>query len=280
LVKKRGNGGFVEGSQYELSSKEETIKLAGIWKFNIGAKLEALPNAVNLRWKPTSLHNSMIQPLKNYAVKGALWYQGEGNSGKPKEYVQLQTALIGELRTVFNNPNMPFLFVQLPNYMAVKDLPTESNWALLRESQPNTGMATTIDVGEWNDIHPHKKKEVGTRLALVAQNLVYGDSKVVCYGPKYESIQIENNKIMLSFSTFGSPMQFKGEGTHTNFAIAGEDKKFVWAEAKIENGKITVWSSAIPNPVAVRYAWADNPEGEKLYNSEGLPASPFRTDSW
>lgn len=286
LVKKRGNGGFIQGFQYELVTTDGSLNLAGTWKYKIGAKLDALPNAVNLRWKPTSLYNSMIQPLKNYAVKGALWYQGEGNSGKAKEYAQLLPALIGELRTVFNHPTMPFLYVQLPNYLKPTELPSESNWALLRESQlktlavPYTGMATTIDVGQWNDIHPHQKKEVGNRLALLAQNLVYGDSKVVCYGPKYESMQIENNKIVLSFSTFGSVMQFKGGGTHTNFAIAGEYKKFVWAEAKIENGKITVWSAAIPNPVAVRYAWSDNPEGEKLYNSEGLPASPFRTDSW
>jgi sialate O-acetylesterase len=286
MIKKRGNGGFVEGNKYALQTNIETIDLSGLWKYKIGAKLDALPNAVNLRWKPTSLHNSMIQPLKNYAVKGTLWYQGEGNAGKPKEYVQLQTALINELRVVFSNPNMPFLFVQLPNYQKVQPNPAESNWALLRESQlktlsvPNTGMATTIDVGEWNDIHPHKKKEVGTRLALIAQNLVYGDSKVVCYGSKYESMKVENGKILLSFSTFGSKMQFKGEGTHTNFAIAGEDKKFVWAEAKIENGKIIVSSPAVPNPVAVRYAWSDNPEGEKLFNTEGIPATPFRTDSW
>ncbi|WP_310560561.1 sialate O-acetylesterase [Flavobacterium sp.] len=287
LERKRGNGGFVEGLQYELvGSNEENMNLKGIWKYKIGFNQDALPNAVNLRWKPTSLYNSMIQPLKKYAVKGAIWYQGEGNAAKPKEYAQLLPALIGELRSVFNNPNMPFLYVQLPNYMKPNSNPSESNWALLRESQlktlsvPNTGMATTLDLGEWNDIHPHKKKEVGTRLALVAQNLVYGDSKVICYGPKYKSMQIEDNKIVLDFETFGSSMQFKGKGTHTNFAIAGEDKKFVWAEAKIENGKITVWSAAIPNPVAVRYAWADNPDGEKLFNSEGLPASPFRTDSW
>ena len=286
LIKKRGNGGFVEGMQYKISSKDETIDLAGTWKYKIGAKLDALPNAVNLRWKPTALHNAMIQPLKKYAFKGAIWYQGEGNAGKPKEYAQLLPTLIGELRNVFNNPNMPFLYVQLPNYLAVKPNPTESNWALLRESQlqtlsvPNTGMATTIDVGTWNDIHPHQKKEVGNRLALVAQNLVYGDKKVICYGPKYESMQIVNNKIVLSFVTFGSKMQFKGEGTHTNFAIAGADKKFVWAEAKIENGKITVWSTEVPNPVAVRYAWADNPDGEKLYNTESIPSTPFRTDSW
>ena len=286
IVKKRGNGGFVEGLKYELVGNEETVNLSGIWNYKIGFKQDALPNIVTLRWKPTALHNSMIQPIKKYAVKGAIWYQGEGNAGKPKEYAQLLPALIGELRSVFSHPNMPFLYVQLPNYLKPTELPSESNWALLRESQlktlsvPNTGMATTIDIGQWNDIHPHKKKEVGNRLAIIAQNLVYGDSKIVCFGPKYESMQIEKGKIMLSFSTLGSAMQFKGTGTHTNFAIAGEDKKFVWAQAKIENGKIVVWSNEVPNPVAVRYAWADNPDGEKLFNTEGLPASPFRTDAW
>jgi sialate O-acetylesterase len=286
IVKKRGNGGFVEGLRYELLGKDETIDLAGMWKYKIGAKLDALPNAVNLRWKPTSLYNAMLEPLKKFAVKGTIWYQGEGNAGKPKEYAILLPALIEEFRTLFKNPSMPFLYAQLPNYMAVKPNPSESNWALLRESQlktlsvPNTGMATIIDVGEWNDIHPHQKKEVGIRLALVAQKVAYNDDKVVYSGPKYESMQVENDKIILSFSNFGSQMQFKGEGTHTNFAIAGEDKKFHWAEAKIENGKITVWSAAITNPVAVRYAWADNPVGEKLYNTEDLPASPFRTDTW
>lgn len=286
VVKKRGNGGFVGGYQYALSNKDETIDLTGTWKYKIGTQLDALPNPVPIRWKPTALHNSMIQPLKKYAVKGAIWYQGEGNAGKPKEYGQFLPALINDWRTLFSKPSMPFLFVQLPNYGAEKPNPTQSNWAELRESQlktlslPDTGMATTIDVGEWNDIHPHKKKDVGTRLALVAQNLVYGDSKVIYSGPKYESMQIENNKIILSFSTFGSALQFKGEGKHSNFAIAGADKKFVWAQAKIENGKITVWSNEISNPVTVRYAWADNPDGELLFNPEGLPASPFRTDAW
>jgi sialate O-acetylesterase len=287
VVKKRGYGGFVHGFKYELNGKEETVSLASDWKYKIGFQLAALPNAVALRWKPTALHNSIIQPLKNVSFKGAIWYQGEGNAGKPKEYAQLLPTLINNWRTLFNQPKMPFLFVQLPNYQATKQEPSGSNWALLRESQlktlsvPFTGMATTIDVGQSNDIHPHRKLEVGNRLALVAQNLVYGDSKVICYGPKYQSMKIENGKIELSFSTFGSVMKFKGNAQITNFAIAGEDKKFVWGQAKIENGKIIVWNDAVPNPVAVRYAWADNPEnGQLLFNAEGLPASPFRTDSW
>jgi len=286
IVNNRGNGGFTPGLAYKIIGKEESIDLTGIWKYKLGTKLDPLPNPVNFNWKPSGLYNAMIEPLKNYSFKGVIWYQGEANAKRPKEYAQILPALINNWRTLFNTPSLPFLFVQLPNFMKIKDLPSESNWALLRESQlktlslPNTGMATTIDLGEWDNIHPKKKKEVGTRLALVAQKVVYNNPNIIYSGPKYESMQIENNKIVLSFSTFGSAMQFKGEGAHTNFAIAAEDKKFVWAEAKIENGKIIVWSAAIPNPVAVRYAWSDNPEGEKLYNTEGLPASPFRTDSW
>ena len=287
VVKKRGYGGFIHGFKYELNGKDETVSLASDWKYKIGFKTDALPNAVVLRWKPTAMHNSMIQPAKKVAFKGAIWYQGEGNSGKPKEYVNLLSTLINNWRTLFNQPKMPFMFVQLPNYQNTKTEPAESNWALLRESQlktlavPFTGMATIIDVGQSNDIHPHRKKEVGSRLALVAQNLVYGEKNVICYGPKYESMNIVNSKIEITFNTFGSAMQFKGNTQITNFAIAGEDKKMVWAQVKIENGKIIVWNDAVPNPVAVRYAWADNPEnGQLLFNAEGLPASPFRTDSW
>jgi sialate O-acetylesterase len=286
IVNNRGNGGFTPGLPYKIIGKEESIDLTGIWKYKLGPKLNTLPNPVNFNWKPMGLYNAMVEPLKNYSFKGAIWYQGEANARRPEEYAQILPALITNWRTLFNNASMPFLFVQLPNFMAVKDLPSQSNWALLRESQlktvslPYTGMATTIELGEWDNIHPKKKKEVGTRLALIARKMAYNDSKVIYSGPKYESMQIEKNKIILSFSVFGSAMQFKGKGTHTNFAIAADDKKFVWAEAKIENGKITIWSNEVPNPVAVRYAWADNPEGEKLYNTEGLPASPFRTDSW
>lgn len=286
IVANRGNGGFAPGMSYTIITKDEAIDLKGIWKYKVGAKLDPLPQPANIKLKPTGLYNAMIEPIKKYNYKGVIWYQGEANAKRPKEYAQILPALINNWRTLFKNSSLPFLFVQLPNFMAPKEVPSESNWALLRESQlktlsvPNTGMATTIDVGESNDIHPHKKKEVGTRLALVAQKVVYNDTKVVCSGPMFESMQIENNKIMLTFSTYGSAMQLKGEGSHANFAIAGEDKKFVWAEAKIENGKITVWSKEVPNPVAVRYAWADNPDGKKLFNTEGLPASPFRTDSW
>jgi sialate O-acetylesterase len=145
-------------------------------------------------------------------------------------------------------------------------------------------MATTIDVGDANDIHPVYKKPVGTRLALAAQRVAYGNDKIVSTGPMYKSMKIVGNTIELTFDTLGSALKFKSNGTpvgtHTNFAIAGSDKKFSWAQAKIEGNKVIVWNGNIANPVAVRYAWGQNPAGEKLFNTEDLPASPFRTDSW
>ena len=170
--------------------------------------------------------------------------------------------------------------------MEPRELPSNSNWALLREGQlntlslPNTGMAVAIDLGEWNDVHPLNKKDVGHRLALAAPKVAYHDQEVIHSGPMYESMEIEGHRIMLSFSTFGSMLKIEGNGELKYFSIAGSDRKFVWAKAKIENDKVIVWSDKISNPVAVRYAWADNPEGANLINKEGLPASPFRTDNW
>ena len=163
--------------------------------------------------------------------------------------------------------------------------PAESNWALLREAQsealalPNTGMAVAIDIGEWNDIHPLNKKEVGRRLALAAEKVAYSDDKVVYSGPIYQSMKIAGNKITLSFTNTGTGLIAKG-GSLKGFAIAGPDKRFVWAQATIDHNKVVVWSEEVFNPVAVRYAWADNPEGPNLFNAEGLPASPFRTDNF
>ncbi len=154
----------------------------------------------------------------------------------------------------------------------------------MREAQlktlavPNTAMAVTIDLGEWNDIHPLNKEDVGKRLALAAQKVAYGDEKVVYSGPIYQSMKIEGNKIIITFTNTGSGLTAKGDGELKYFAIAGADKKFVWAKAKIEDNKIVVWNDQMTNPVAVRYAWADNPEGANLYNKEGLPASSFGTD--
>jgi sialate O-acetylesterase len=174
--------------------------------------------------------------------------------------------------------------VQLANFMEAKEEPGESDWAELREAQlktlavPNTGMAVAIDLGEWNDIHPLNKEDVGKRLALAARRLACGDDEVVHSGPIYESMRIEGNKIVLAFAHVGSGLVSRGGGGLKHFAIAGADKKFVWAQARIEGSEVVVWNEDVTDPVAVRYAWADNPEGANLYNREGLPASPFRTD--
>jgi sialate O-acetylesterase len=194
----------------------------------------------------------------------------------------LLPALIADWRNKWQDSNLPFLYVQLPNFGDRNYLPSESNWATLREGQlktlsvPNTAMAVAIDLGEWNDLHPDNKKDVGIRLALAAEKIAYGEN-IVYSGPIYKSSETDGNKIIISFTNTGSGLiSIDGEPLN-QFAIAGADKKFVWANAKIEGDKVIVWNETITNPMYVRYAWADNPEGANLYNKEGLPASPFRT---
>jgi sialate O-acetylesterase len=174
----------------------------------------------------------------------------------------------------------------LPNFMEAKSQPSESDWAMLRESQlktlavPNTAMGVTIDLGEWNDIHPLNKKDVSKRLFLGAQRIAYGDEDVIASGPLYESMRIDGQKVILTFSNIGGGLISKGNAELQCFAVAGADRKFDWANARIEGNSVVIWSDKVLNPVAVRYAWADNPDGANLYNVEGLPASPFRTDDW
>jgi sialate O-acetylesterase len=214
-----------------------------------------------------------------------IWYQGESNTGRSKEYQELFPAMIRNWRQDWKQGDFPFLFVQLANFMEATQQPTESNWALLREAQlkslalPNTGMAITIDIGEWNDIHPLNKAEVGKRLALAAKHVAYKDNKIIYSGPVYKSMQKAGNGIILNFDHIGHGLDAKN-GLLQTFAIAGEDQKFVWAEAQIKGNQVIVSSKEIANPVAVRYAWADNPQGANLYNKDGLPATPFRTDNW
>jgi len=286
VINNSGNGGFVLDKPYEIISGNNTIDLKGDWQFCLGAKMEPLKSQTFIRWKPVGLYNSMIAPLLNYRIKGVIWYQGESNAKSPTDYGELFSALISIWRENWNQGDFPFLYVQLPNFMETKNKPSESNWALIREAQLNalsvlnTGMAVAIDIGEWNDIHPLNKKDVGKRLSLVAQKVAYGDEDVVFSGPIYQSMEIDENKIILSFNSLGGGLIAKGNDELKYFSIAGDDRKFVWANAKIENDKVIVWSDKVSNPIAVRYAWADNPEGANLYNQEGLPASPFRTDEF
>ncbi|MGD0037522.1 MAG: sialate O-acetylesterase [Bacteroidota bacterium] len=284
VISESGNGGFVLDKHYELITGGQTIDLKGDWQYRLGATMDPLASQTFIRWKPLGLYNAMISPLLSYAMKGVIWYQGESNAERPIEYRELLPALIQDWRKNWNKGDFPFLIVQLPNYMEAKEQPSESNWALLREAQlktlslPNTGMAVTIDIGEWNDIHPLNKKDVGKRLALAAQKVAYHDNNVVYSGPLYHSMKIIGNKVILSFTNIGGGLIAQGGAELTNFAIAGNDKNFIWAKALLKGNKVVVWNNKIQKPKAVRYAWADNPSGANLYNREGLPASPFRTD--
>jgi len=280
-----GKGGFVPDKRYEMIVGDQTLDLQGDWNYKVGEvfppKIEpAAPN----QFPPTALYNAMIAPLTSYALKGMVWYQGESNVSKPEDYAKLLPALAEDWRTQWKQPEIPFLYVQLPGFQDRTFLPTESNWAVLREGQrtslsiPKSGMAVTLDLGEWNDIHPLTKKPIGERLALAARKLAYGEN-IVSSGPIYASHQIEGNRIRIHFNETGSGLDInkQDEDVLTYFAIAGKDKKFVWAKAVIEGNQVVVWSDDVPEPKYVRYAWADNPDGANLINREGLPASSFET---
>jgi len=281
-----GKGGFVPDKPYCLFAGKDTIDLKGYWQYKVGEVFipgEGMGGGgIAAQNQPAALYNAMVAPVINYTIKGILWYQGEANSSRAAEYAKLQPAQIIDWRKKWQQDNIPFLYVQLPNFMDANYLPSESQWAELREAQlrslsvPNTGMAIAIDLGEWNDIHPDKKKNVGDRLALIADKIVYGKD-IVYSGPILQSSIIGENAITISFTNIGSGLITNDDEELREFAIAGPDKKFVWAKAKIEGDKIVVSSDKVPHPMYVRYAWADNPD-VNLYNKEGLPASPFRTD--
>ncbi|GHV13940.1 hypothetical protein FACS1894179_06050 [Bacteroidia bacterium] len=282
VISNSSRGGFVEEKPYKIIAGNDEIDLTGDWKYRIGAEMPPTGSQTFFQYKPTGLYNGMIAPFTNYRIKGFLWYQGESNTNRAEEYKILFPDLINDWRSKWNNPQLSFIYAQLPNFMKACEQPSESGWAELREAQrqalalPHTGMAVTIDAGEWNDIHPLNKKTVGHRLALEARRVAYNED-IVSSGPVYEGMKVEGNSIILTFSSVGS-------GLYTNldlqgFAIAGEDNKYVWANAVVlSNNKVKVWSNQIQNPVSVRYAWADNPEGANLRNKEGLLASPFTTE--
>ncbi len=289
VTNQNGKGGFVPDKPYCLFAGTDTIDLKGTWTYKVGEVYEprtgpAGPPPINLQYQPAALFNGMIAPIINYTLKGFLWYQGEANTSRAGEYARLQPAQIADWRNRWQQGPLPFLFVQLPNFMDVNYLPAESQWAELREAQaktllvPNTGMAVAIDLGEWNDIHPDNKKSVGDRLALAARAIIYGEKNLEYSGPLYESASINGDKITISFTHTGTGLVAIDGEPLNSFAIAGADKKFVWAHARIEDGKVVVWSERVPKPLYVRYAWADNPDAANLYNKEGLPAGPFRTD--
>jgi sialate O-acetylesterase len=283
VVSNIGKGGFVLDKEYALVSGNQKIDLKGEWKIALGFASQPMPSGqTTFHYQPAGLFNAMIAPMLNYPIKGVIWYQGESNTGKYQEYKQLFADLIQTWRTRWNQAQMPFLFVQLANFMKAQNTFTESNWAELRNAQfqtlklKNTAMAVTIDVGEWNDIHPLNKKTVGERLALAARKLAYQEN-IIHSGPIYKSMQLKNDEIILNFDHVDGGLIARG-GKLKEFYLAGADKVFLKAEAIISGKQIIVKHPQIKNPVAVRYAWADHPEGANLYNQAGLPASPFATD--
>ncbi len=295
-----GKGGFVPDKPYYLEAGGEKLDLRGDWQYKVG-QVYPPPHAPIHGWstifhpqeEPTSLFNTMVAPAQPYAIKGFLWYQGEANAGNPAEYNVLLPALIEDWRAKWGMGKLPFLFVQLPNFMEAQYTPGPSSWAELREAElhalkvPNTGMAVVIDAGEWNDIHPLDKKVVGHRLSLLAEKLAYGEQELAAEGPQYESAEIEGDKIVVRFKNGplvahdpdnASVTRGPIGGALAQFTIDGPDGKFAWADAKIEGDSVIVSNPNIKNPVDVRYAWSDNPQDANLYNAAGLPASPFRTD--
>ena len=279
VISNVGKGGFVEDKAYHITNGTDTIDLRGTWKYHVGTVAQPLAPTTFMQYKPGGLFNAMISPLLRFPIKGVIWYQGESNTARAATYHAIFSALINDWRNHWKQGDFPFLYVQLSNYAPISA--SEGGWSELREAQrktlsvPNTGMAVTVDIGEWNDLHPLNKEDVGKRLALAAQYIAYGDKKVVYSGPIYRSKEVKGDKIKLHFTSIGSGLTSRNNEPLKYFEIAGADKKFVPAQAKITGNTIEVWSEQVKNPVAVRYAWMDNPQGANLYNEEGLPASPF-----
>lgn len=286
-------------------AKTKKIDLAGTWlrrvEFAIDPKaIPERPNVLSAQAGvkspnfPATLYNSMVAPWTVYPVRGAIWYQGESNAGNARDYMILHQLLISNWRALWNDPEFGFFFVQLaafekhtpkarlPEGFWKGREPQDPAWAKLREVQtatlnvPNTGMAVAIDIGDHSDIHPTNKQDVGFRLAKEAERVMYG-MKIISAGPMFEKMQIEDGKIRISYKNVGSGLVAKG-GALGQFAIAGADGKFVWANAVIDGDTVVVASEKVKAPVNVRYAWDTYPVEANLYNKEGFPACPFRTD--
>ncbi|MDR1681789.1 MAG: sialate O-acetylesterase, partial [Candidatus Symbiothrix sp.] len=269
------------------SPSGEKIQLAGTWKVRFGLPLtafSAVPKPINQEPNhPTVLFNAMIHPLLSYKIKGAIWYQGESNTGRAYQYRELLPLMISDWRNHFGY-DFSFYIVQLANYTALQTEPVESAWAELREAQylttrlQNTGIANIIDVGEAGDIHPKNKQEVGRRLALAARAQTYHEN-IVYSGPVYKDYQMEKNQMRIRFDHTDGGLKTQNNEALKGFVIAGLDHQFHWADARIDGNDVIVSHPNITFPVAVRYAWADNPVCN-LYNGAGLPAVSFRTDDW
>jgi len=283
-----GGGGGLYGEAKDMrlvTQSQKVISLAGDWNFQIESM--SLGATVSPNRYPTLLFNAMLNPLLNLSIRGALWYQGESNAGRAYQYRKEFPLMIQDWRAHFKQGDFPFYFVQLASYNSANgNSERGSTWAELREAQtmtlslPNTGMAVTTDIGEAKDIHPRNKQDVGKRLAAIALNRLY-NTTMIDGGPTYQSMKIEGRNVRLTFSQIGTGLLVKDKyGYLKGFEIAGSDQKFYYVKAWVEGNDIVVSCEAVTEPVAVRFAWADNPEDANLFNKEGFPAVPFRTDTW
>ena len=270
------------------------VSLAGPWLTNVEVRFDPptqelmnqqpqAPFGPGNAWAPGGLYNAMIAPMIPYAIRGAIWYQGESNAGRAYQYRELFPTMIRDWRTQWGQGNFPFYWVSLANFTARNDQPVDSDWAELREAQtmtmslPNSGQALAIDIGEAADIHPRNKREVGRRLALNALAQTYG-LKVPYSGPVYDGYQVQGNRIRIRFK-HANGLGTSDGGPIVGFSMAGADRKFHWAQARIDGDTVVVWSPEVSTPVAVRYGWSNNP-AVNLINGADLPATPFRTDDW
>lgn len=287
VIKSSGRGGFPDSAdRLCIAAGEERIPLPGRWRYRptvVGGEFRRADPNPNSAY--AILYNGMISPLTDLRIRGMLWYQGESNADKAYDYRVLFTNLITDWRGRWGY-EFPFYWVQLANYTAPDARPSDSAWAEVREGQdlalalPATGQAVAIDIGEEDDIHPRNKQEAGRRLALIALNRTYGQDGVHCEGPRYRSMAVEGDRVRLAFDLHGSRWVTANKyGCIEGFAVADADGRFEWAEARFDGQDVIVRSDRVPHPVAVRYAWGANPD-TGLFDAEGLPLAPFRTDDW
>ena len=286
-VEDTGGGGGVYGDSgdMKITIDNKSISLAGDWLYRVESIIQN--TSVGPNDYPTLLYNAMLNPLIPYAMRGVIWYQGETNAGRAYQYRQAFPLMITDWRKHWGTGNFPFYFVQLASFNSDNgNSKNGSTWAELREAQtltlslPNTGMAVTTDIGNPTDIHPKNKQDVGKRLAAIALHDVYGKN-IVSSGPTYQSMQITGNSVSLSFKNIGSGLMAKrNDGNLSGFEIAGDDKIFYQAKAFIKGDKVIVSCDTVLHPIAVRFGWVDDAGNDNLFNKEGFPAVPFRTDKW
>ncbi|MEQ9568250.1 MAG: sialate O-acetylesterase, partial [Pseudomonadales bacterium] len=282
VISNTGRGGFVPDKPYWLKAGDLKLDLTGEWKMQVGFEAEPLrPDNFIVHLQPLGYGNAMISPIENYRFKGALWYQGESNASRFDEYEALLKTMIADWRDRFNDPDMPFIIAQLPNFMEPSEEPQESDWAEMRAIQlnitqtvDNTALAVNIDAGEWNDIHPLRKKIVGDRMALAARSLVYKETDLVASGPEAVCYSVRNGEVEIRFDSVGNGLSSKGTEL-AEFAIKGANSGWQWTSAHLDGETVVVDRMGVQEPISIRYAWADNPDKANLYNAEGLPASSF-----